>query len=186
MKKETLFFLVVALVIGILIGVIVGNKKSGPTTPSSTSAPATPTANYEQIIKLAKEVVAQDPSNRNAWIKMAHAYHDTNRYPEAITAYSKALELDPNDADLLTDQGIMFRKIGFFPQAIENFKQASALQPSHINSVFNTYIVARYDLQDFAEAEKAALRYLEMLPNGPNSAQVRAFLDSLKSGTPLQ
>lgn len=190
MKKESIFFLGVALVVGLLIGIIVGNKKSSQTSSSSTAniVQSAPPVNHDQNIKMLNEVVAKEPQNRQAWVKLGHSYFDTNRFLEAIEAYDKALELDDKDPNVLTDQGVMFRRLGWFDKAVENFNKASAIAPTHAQSVYNAYIVYRQDLNDVAGAKKAALRYLQIQPNSQASSQLRADLEVMNSqpARPLQ
>ncbi len=53
---------------------------------------------------------------------------------KAIDAYGKALELEANDANILTDQGVMYRRVGWYDKAITNFEKANALDRSHQQS----------------------------------------------------
>lgn len=186
MKKETFLFLGVALVVGILVGVIVGNKSSGPApaTPVANVSQSAPPVNFDQNIKMLNEVVAREPQNRTAWVQLGNAYFDTNRFLESIEAYEKALELDANDPNVLTDQGVMFRRLGWFDKALENFNKAAAVAPNHSQSVYNAYIVYRQDLNDFEGAIRAATRFLELQPNSQASAQLRADLEFMNTRPP--
>jgi len=184
MKKETLLTVTVCLIVGLLAGLLIfgKNDKSAPYgSGSGVQAPAAPMVNYAQRIQAAKELVAKEPDNRRAWVQLGNDYYDSNQYPQAIEAYDKALALDPNDPNVLTDQGWMYRMLGWYDKAIENFKKASAIAPSHSQSVYNTWLVYRQDLQDLDGAKKAALRYLEIAPNGEKAADLRADLQ-LMSG----
>lgn len=186
MKKESILFIGVALVVGVLVGVIVGNKSSGPQSTPVANVPATsaPPVNFDQNIKMLNEVLAKEPGNRNAWVQLGNAYFDTNRFLESIEAYGKALELDPNDPNVLTDQGVMFRRLGWFDKALENFIKASTISPSHSQSIYNSYIVYRQDLNDIEGAKRAATRFLELQPNSQASAQLRADLEFMNSQAP--
>jgi tetratricopeptide (TPR) repeat protein len=97
-----------------------------------------------------------------------------------VEAYDRALELDPSDPNVLTDQGVMFRRLGWFDRAVENFTKASEIDPSHRQSLYNLGIVYRYDLQDFEKAGEAWEKFLALNPSGPGSDQVRAELEALK------
>ena len=186
MKKESILFLAVALVVGILVGVIVGNKSSGPaqSTPAANVSPTAPPVNFDQNIKMLNEVLVREPQNRNAWVQLGNAYFDTNRFLESIEAYEKALELDPNDPNVLTDQGVMFRRLGWFDKALDNFNKAATISPTHSQSIYNAYIVYRQDLNDFEGAKRTATRFLELQPNSQASAQLRADLEFLNTLPP--
>ncbi len=178
MKKESLFFIGVALIVGILIGILVSKESKSPGPVQSTSTPA-PTVNLKQDIAMMEKLVANDPGNRGAWVQLGHAYFDTNQPVKAIEAYNKALEIDPNDSDLLTDQGVMFRRLGWFDRAEENFLKASELDPNHLQSLYNLGVVYRYDLQDVNRAREVWTRYLQINPSGQGSDNIRRELEAL-------
>jgi len=182
MKKETLLFAVVCLIVGVLVGVLVSGKRDKSAsfnTGSGVQAPVAPVVNYAQRIRAAKELVEKEPENRRAWVQLGNDYFDSDQYPLAIEAYDKALALDPNDANVLTDQGVMYRKLGWYDKAIANFKQANTVDPAHLQSVYNLWVVYRQDLQDLDGAKKAIERYLEINPNGPKAAELRADLQMM-------
>ena len=183
MKKETLLVAVVALVAGCIIGFIAGQKSSGPSAPVASGAPvgAAPTVNLQQKLTELKSIVAADPANFQAWTALGKEYFDSNQFMDSIEAYDKALEIQPNSPDVLTDQGVMFKRLGWFDRAIQNFNKANEVDPTHATSVYNLGIVYRYDLQDFAKAEKAWTRFLEISPTGPGSDRVRQDLEFLRS-----
>jgi Tfp pilus assembly protein PilF len=184
MKKETLLFVGVALIIGVLIGILVskGGKSPGPAKSTTSSAPA---VNVQQDIQLMEKLVANDPGNRGAWVQLGHAYFDSNQPVKAIEAYNKALEIDPNDPDVLTDQGVMFRRLGWFDRAEENFLKANELNPGHAQSLYNLGVVYRYDLQDFSRAREIWTRYLQINPSGPGSDNIRRELQALGDASTL-
>ena len=95
---------------------------------------------------------------------MGDAYFDTDRYQEAIDAYSKALAIDPKNPDVRTDLGIMYRKLGQFDKALETFRRAAQDNPTHINSRFNLGVVLKYDKEDFQGAIQAWEDFLKVVP----------------------
>ena len=180
MKKESVLLLVIALVIGVLVGVIFTNarKDTATTTTAPVSAPA---VNYQQQIKMLMDVVAKEPSNRNAWVQLGHNYFDSDQPMLAIDAYDKALAINGNDANVLTDQGVMFRRLGWFDRAIENFEKAHKVSPDHQQSLYNLGIVYRYDIQDIPKAIAAWEKFMALNPGGPVAAKVQTELDHMKS-----
>lgn len=188
MKKETLLIVVVVLVAGCIIGFIVGQKASGPSAPVVSGSPAgpAPTVNLQQKISALKNIVAADPANFQAWVSLGNEYFDSNQLMAAIEAYDKALQIQPNSPDVITDQGVMFKRLGWFDRAISNFKKANEIDPTHATSVYNLGIVYRYDLQDFPKALEAWTRFLEINPSGPGSDRVRQDLEFLRAQTPAQ
>ena len=181
MKKETILFAVVALVVGVLVGVIFTNARKDDRSVASAPVATAPAVNASQQISMLEGIVAKEPGNRNAWVQLGNAYFDSNQPMKSIDAYDKALAIKGDDPNVLTDQGVMFRKVGWFDKAVTNFERAAKVDPTHIQSLFNLGIVYRYDLQDFKRAKEVWERYLTLNPSGNGSDQVRAELDFIKN-----
>jgi cytochrome c-type biogenesis protein CcmH/NrfG len=186
MKKETILVGVVCLVAGFLIGMLAGQKSPGPSSSAPSGSPTAPppAVNLQQKLGELKNIVAADPTNFQAWVALGNQYFDSNQFMESIEAYDKALEIKPDSPNVLTDQGVMFRRLGWFDRAIQNFTKANEIDPSHATSVYNLGIVYRYDLQDFPNAQKAWVRFLELSPAGPGSDRVRQDLEFLRTHPP--
>ena len=126
-------------------------------------------------------VVAQDPKNRSAWVQLGNDYFDTHQPQKAIAAYDKALELQPNDANVLTDQGVMYRELGQYDKALANFEKANKVDPTHLTSLFNQGVVWAYDKKDAGKAVAIWQKVAQQEPNGPNGAKARQAIADLKS-----
>jgi len=182
MKKETVLLVVIVLIVGLLLGILIsrGGRGTAPTA-SAPSQSAAPMVNYQQSIAMLEDLVAKEPNNRNAWVELGNNYFDSDQPVKSIEAYSKALALGPDDPNVLTDQGIMFRRMGWFDRAIENFNKAATVDPGHAQSLYNLGIVYRYDLQDFVKAKEVWGRYLALNPSGPAAEQVRSEMEFMES-----
>ena len=188
MKQENLVFVIVALLVGLLGGFLIfsmSNKNKGgapqPAIPMGSGSPA----DYTQRIAQAEKIVAQEPNNYQAWVQLANDYFDTDQPQKAVNAYAKALAIDPNHQNtpnVLTDQGVMFRKMGLFDKAIDNFERASKLDPKHLQSLFNLGVIYAYDLKQKDKAIAAWERYLALDAMSPQGQQVKAKIDELKAG----
>lgn len=184
MKKETILLVVISLIVGGLIAVIIvnmQNRSSDQGAVTANSPAAAPAVNHQQQIAMLQDIVAKEPTNRNAWVQLGHSYFDSDQPMKAVEAYAKALELKGDDANILTDQGVMYRRLGWFDKAIKNFEAANKLNPNHQQSLYNLGIVYRYDLQDFPKAIEVWEKFIAINPDGPGSDQVRAELEFLKN-----
>ncbi|MCK4536941.1 MAG: tetratricopeptide repeat protein [Desulfuromonadales bacterium] len=187
MKKETVLVAVVALLAGVILGFLIGKKDSGTisvTAPVQAPGPA-PMVNVQKKIDEIKNIVATDPANRNAWVALGNEYFDNNQFVDAIDAYDKALELQSDDPNVLVDQGVMFRRLGWFDRALQNFIKASELAPDHVSSFYNLGVVYRHDLQDFPRAIDAWTKFLNLNPGGPAAEQVRQEVEFMKAHPPI-
>jgi len=183
-NKDTILFVVVALIVGLLVGVMVSKGKDKSSSGPSIAAPqGGAPVNAQQTIKMLENLVANDPQNRKAWVELGNSYFDAQMPAKSVEAYAKALELNPNDPNVLTDQGVMYRQLGWFDKAIENFNKANAVDPRHIQSLFNAGIVYRHDLQDYVKASEVWKRYLEISPTGETADRIREEIRLMESQT---
>lgn len=188
MKQENLVFIVVALLVGLLGGFLIfsiTNKNKGAAAPAALPMGSGSPADYNQRIVEAEKIVAQDPKNYQAWVQLGNDYFDTEQPQKAVNAYTKALEIDPknqNTPNVLTDQGVMYRKMGLFDKAVANFEKASSFDPKHAQSIYNLGVVYANDLKQKDKAIAAWQRYLALDSMSPQGEQVKAMIEELKAG----
>lgn len=186
MKKENVLFVVIALIVGILFGYLIfaiSGKKASQVPGGGVPVGAGTPADYSQRISEAEKIVARDPKNVQAWIQLGNDYFDTSQPQKAIEAYSKALEIQPDNPNVLTDQGIMYRQVGWFDKALANFEKAQKLEPGHLQSLYNMGVVYAEDLKQPDKALKAWGQYLERDSSSPGAQQIKGFVEQLKAGS---
>lgn len=87
--------------------------------------------------RLAREVLAtigdtggsKQPIRLLATAALAHAAESQGRYPEAVQAYGRLVELDPNNPTYLNNFGVVLFKTGNRQEAIRQFRHALELKP---------------------------------------------------------
>jgi tetratricopeptide (TPR) repeat protein len=195
MKKETVILIVViAFLVGFVTGATVAilKGKKGVETASVQQKPqmAPPSVppgpsplEVASKIKTLKEIVQKDSRNLPAWIELGNLYFDSDQPKEAIEAYSQYLAAKPDNPDIRTDMGIMYRRLGEFDRALEEFRKAAQSDPKHINSRYNIGIVLLHDKQDVKGAIKAWEDYLKVDPESERANRVRAQMENLKKMT---
>ncbi|MBO4300166.1 MAG: tetratricopeptide repeat protein, partial [Desulfovibrio sp.] len=109
-------------------------------------------------------------------------YFDTGQTRKAVSAYERSLTLAPDNADVLTDLGTMYRELGDYERAITSFRRASTVNPSHENALFNEGVVLYFDLHRKDEAQKAWQRLLRLNPDAraPDGRSVADILGTLR------
>ena len=75
-----------------------------------------------------KELSAQD------WIDRGLAFEESQRFDDAINAYTKAMEADPNSADAYLNRGIALARTGNFDRAIEDYTKALEINPRFVQA----------------------------------------------------
>jgi len=141
-----------------------------------------PNAEMQARIIRMEGIVKAEPKNHDAWVGLGNDYFDSHQPQKAVDAYAKALALKPEDPDILTDQGVMYRQLNQFDKAIANFQKAGKINPSHVPSIFNLGIVYAGDLHQPDEAAKAWNKVLVLAPNSEQATQARQLLAQLNKG----
>jgi TolB-like protein/Tfp pilus assembly protein PilF len=84
---------------------------------------------YEKSEKAAREAIRLDPRQAFAYTNLAWLEVNRKRWAAAEDLYRKALELDPNDPDVLASYGRFLLHIGRVKESIRIRQQAVALEP---------------------------------------------------------
>jgi tetratricopeptide (TPR) repeat protein len=187
MKKETaILLIVIAFLVGFIAGATVailrgtkGTEKVGMVQKPQMD-PRPDLAEMNLNIKTLKEIVEKDPKNLPALVELGNLYFDSGQPKEAIEAYSRYLAIKPDNPDLRTDMGIMYRALGDFDRAIEEFKKAAQSDPKHINSRYNIGIVLLHDKNDIQGAIKAWEEYLKVDSKSEKAQRVKAQIERMK------
>ncbi len=184
MNKDNIVFVIIALIVGVLGGYLIfsisGHKEVVPAGGGVPVGSGT-AADYQQRIMTAEKIVAGNPTNRQAWVQLGNDYFDTGQTQKAINAYAKALELNPKDPNILTDQGVMYRQEKQFDRAIANFEKAQQIDPNHLQSLFNLGMVYSQDLKQNDKAIKAWNRFLAIDSTSPTAQQIKGMIEQLKA-----
>ena len=205
MKKETVILMVViAFIVGFITGATVailrGSKGAekvamvqqpqlvppGPPAPP-LPAPAPPARESVEVtsqIQTLKEMLKKDPNNLPAWVELGNLYFDSDRPKEAVEAYGRYLAIKPDNPDVRTDMGIMYRKMGQFDRALEEFRKAAQSDPKHANSRYNIGIVLLHDKHDMKGAITAWEDYLKVDPNSERAQRIRGQIEKMKTMQP--
>jgi tetratricopeptide (TPR) repeat protein len=169
-----------ALLIMLFLTVFACERKQPEPRPQ-TKMPAVPAIKGENEINLLKSILKEDPDNLQALIKLGNISMDSNRFQQAIDAYSKALEIDPRNVNVRVDMGTCYRRSGRSDKALEEFQKAIEIDPNHKYAHMNLGVVLAYDFDNKEEAIKALEKYIELAPTAPNVPQVREFIERLKA-----
>jgi cytochrome c-type biogenesis protein CcmH/NrfG len=183
-KRQTLMTAIaIALMVGFFGGLVFGVYKSGSNLPAGSAGNVNPDAGHAGMLAKLEERVRANPRDAEAWIQIGHINFDNQQHEAAIEAYEKALAIDPTNAPVLTDLGIMYRRIGNPQEAVRRFDQAIAADPKLENPRFNKGIVLLHDLNDRAGAIAAweALLAVNPVAEAPNGKSVDQLVTEFKA-----
>ena len=80
-------------------------------------------ANYDKAIKLLNKVVAAKPGNADAWNYIGFSHRKLKRFDQAMSAYRKALAIDPDHRGANEYLGELYLQTGDLAKAKERLKK---------------------------------------------------------------
>jgi tetratricopeptide (TPR) repeat protein len=86
--------------------------------------------------------IAQDPADVEAHLALANAYYDADRPHLAIPHYQEVLTHRPDDADVRTDLGTCYKRIGDLDRAAAEYERVRREHPDHPQAAFNLAVVS--------------------------------------------
>ncbi|MDA8429817.1 MAG: tetratricopeptide repeat protein [Geobacteraceae bacterium] len=159
-----------------------GNDEDATAAPDS--GPALDEPERKQISEDSRRTIAEavrktesDPNNLDAWRALGNAYYDADMPGQAIAAYNRALAIKPGDTNILNDQGAMYRQTGEYSRALANFDKARQVDPSNLESLYNSAYVLAFDLNQLGKALPLWRRYLALDHTSASARQVQSFID---------
>lgn len=200
MKRDQLLFLLAGIAFGLLFGYGLFNAlatapnpaESGATTaqgavagPQGPPAPGAPAGGGAPVmaeVNALKARLQTNPQDLVALSRLADLYYDAGLWQQAASYYERAVTLRPSDANFLTDLGISYRNLGDFERALAQFERAHQSDPKHWQSLFNTVVVAAFDLRrfDLAERAVAAIEAIDPRPAELSAARIEELRQAIR------
>ena len=109
--------------------------------------------------------VAKLPGASQLHYNLGKVYSDLQRYPEAIAAYRRALQINPKNIEAQCNVGGMLEHNGEYSQAIAAYRKAIGINPSHPEAHNNLGLILR-QLGKFEEAMESFKRAIQAQPAG--------------------
>lgn len=181
------------LALGFLAGYLVARKPEPPIVAAAPAPPAADPSAHAHLgdqlaraerIRALEQETARNPKDVEAWIQLGNDYFDTHQHQKSVDAYAKALELQPDNPNVITDQGVMYKELRQPQKALENFQKANRINPKHLQSLFNMGVVYAEDLDQPDKAIEAWNRLIATDPNAPLAQQARQAIRAVQGGRP--
>ena len=130
----------------------------------------------EQIAAMVDQLaerMKQQPDDAKGWTMLARSYTVLGRFSDALPAYRRAIELVPNNANLLADYADAIaatKGSANNPESESLVERALRLEPNHIKALALAGTAA-YDRGDFAGAIAHWQKIVDQLPAESELAQ---------------
>ncbi|HKD42081.1 MAG TPA: zinc-ribbon domain-containing protein [Myxococcaceae bacterium] len=121
----------------------------------------------------------EDGGNFDTYMSQADRFREREQPRNALDAYAKAAEMEPNRAEPLAGRGLALLDLGRTASAIAAFQQALKLNPREGLALMGLAEAYRAE-GNKEEAITYYEKYLEVLPNGPEAAVAKAAIEALQ------
>jgi len=111
-----------------------------------------------QAVESALVAVRLDPSESRCHQFLATAYLLRGDFDLALSHFERMLELNPNDANGISNMGTALAAVGRAEEGVEMIRQAMRLNPFHPDHYWGDLGFALYDARRYEEALKAFAR----------------------------
>ena len=91
--------------------------------------------NYDKAERLLKTAIQLNTKDSLALFYLANLYFDEQKYSDAISYYTKTLEVNPNYKYVYLRRGSSYYNLGFYRQAASDWDRAIRFEPSIYNSI---------------------------------------------------
>lgn len=108
------------------------------------------------------------------WRNQAHTAVQQGEAEKALSLLLDARKVNPADADVQYELGMVALSMSLFPDAVEAFDQALKLRPDDIRALYGLGR-AKMALAKFDEAEQSFERYAQLRPNDSSGHYALAF-----------
>jgi Flp pilus assembly protein TadD len=156
-----------------------GSGMMGGMPGGTGSPPGSMPTQVMQMIQSYKAVLAKNPDDLEANIGLGNLEFDSGQWSKAIESYTRALKIDPKNADVLVDRAIAYHSTGANDVAKTELLRVTKEFPQHKNAWLNLGVVAS-QLGERPVALQAWQRYLELAPTGEHSEAIRQEIENLK------
>lgn len=179
----------------VLVGCATGDKKPDAGDQPETSAPAEPDkgdpqARFEDALtqlqrnnlpgasKALLELEADFPEFSGPPTNLGLIYLRQDQFEQAVGAFSRALDRNPDNAVAHNGIGIAYRSMGQHARAQDAYEQALRLNPNYAQAQFNLAILLDRYLQRPAQALPAYERYMTLTED--EELRVQAWIAELR------
>lgn len=139
-------------------------------------------SNYKKALKYLFQLLQEAESEKDAipvYLFIALCYTDGGAPAAAIKPYEELLKLDPDNAQVHSNLGLLYGRKGDYEMALAHYNRAIALDPFYYSAYANR---ANYyfDIEDYPHAIEDALTALEVKNNGKEAASLLAIIFALR------
>lgn len=136
----------------------------------------------EDAIAAFQTAIELNPQHKWAHNNLGRAYLNSGDYEQAISELTTAITVYPQNKTAHYNLGLAYAQQGDFATSIPYYEQAIKLDPNLAGAYSDLGIIYQ-ELGQTEKAVSALFRYLQLVPEDPNRAEIEAML--VKMGGPV-
>lgn len=131
---------------------------------------------HQLLEQLQLAALEQPEQLREAYQADAELYLREQKYPQAEAAFSRALQVVPDDSTLLYGRGLAYAQAGNVDMAIKDFRRVLSLKPDDVDASNALGFTLADANRDLAEAERLLRMARDARPDDPSIADSWGWL----------
>jgi tetratricopeptide (TPR) repeat protein len=131
---------------------------------------------HQALEQMQTDYIDQPTQLRQAYEVDAELYMREHKYPQAIAAFSRALQVVPDDPDLLYGRGLAYAEANDVDLAVKDFHRVLKLKPGDVDASNALGFTLADANRDLAEAEQLIQMARTAKPNDPAIADSWGWL----------
>src|SRR6185503_14139648 len=155
-----------------------------PPTATSEAPPERTQAQIEANVAKLAQRLQSNPNDPQGWTMLARSYSSMEKYSDAASAYAKATELNPKDADLLAEYAFataMSEGRSLEGKPLEIINRALKIDPNNAKAL-QLAGSAAFQAKDYKNAIDYWTRVLKQVPpNSEVSATIEERINEAKT-----
>ncbi len=148
----------VALGVLLFLGACAGSGGPGGQAPSLAIA------DPEASLAAAREAIAADPSDADAWFLLARTWEAKDRNDSALVAYEQLVAIAPENVEGVVHRGLALEKAGRNEEALAAYDDATRLAPTDPIPWVNLGSLHYFTFKRTYEAKKALTEAIRLDP----------------------
>jgi cytochrome c-type biogenesis protein CcmH/NrfG len=162
-------------------------KTVTPTDPHANLPAAVPSTQSpvfdQQHFQHLQENLKANPNGFRENVDLANFLFDNRRFNEAINYYLKAIEINPDQTDILVYTGVSYIELKRFSEAKTYFEKALKLKEDHVNALYYMGVVSA-QLGEMPQMLEYWERLIAVAPETEQARAAKQMMDQVAGNKP--
>ena len=149
----------------ILLYLLVGSPLALYLPETNQGQPQLTQKDIEGMVERLQQRLEKEPNNAEGWQMLGRSYAALQKMPEAVAAYKKALQLNPNNAQVLVDYAdlLAYQQQSIRGEPMRLVQKALQIDPNNLKALALGG-TAYFELGDFKKAEELWAKAKGLVP----------------------